>query len=168
MFNKRDALVGYIGMLGAVALLSGAGCSSSNDNSGAGGTFGTAGSVSVSLTGAGEVPPTTSTGTADLMVSWDPVMRMVSVSGSFTGLSADATNAHLHGPATATTMLGPVIFGLTVTKGTPGTSGTVSGSKNLGFNDWVAFMGGMTYLNIHTTTNPNGEIRAQVLPTATP
>jgi hypothetical protein len=163
MTNKLNRFIGCVGFLGAVALMGGAGCSSDNKSStGAGGTTGTAGSLAFHLTGAAEVPATTSTGSADLTVSWDPVMMMVTVGGPFTGLSSNATTAHLHGPADATMSAG-VLFAMSNV--TAGTSGMVSGSGALSATNWATFLAGMTYLNIHTTDNPGGEIRAQVIPT---
>src|SRR5262249_34144876 len=53
------------------------------------------------MTGASEVPPTTSTGKGSLTASYDPATKVLSWEGSFSGLSGPATAAHFHGPAEA-------------------------------------------------------------------
>src|SRR5204863_2589546 len=53
------------------------------------------------LTGAQEVPPnnSTATGSGSVVLSRDPAGTTISVDVTFTGLAADATAAHIHGPA---------------------------------------------------------------------
>lgn len=95
-------------------------------------------------------------------------------------LSSDVTGIHLHGPAT-TAENGPILVTLC---GTPGpavfaTCDAVSGDITLDgligssimaqwgvsghdFRDMLD--DGMVYVNIHTTQNPAGEIRGQLMP----
>jgi len=116
------------------------------------------------------------TGTADYVVDGGVVTYTI----TFTGLTANANNAHIHvGPA-------GVAGGVTVpfTQQIPRqTSGTFSGSFtaanvaaatapdagiSLDAGDFEGLLNlmraGNTYTNIHTTANPGGEIRGQNTP----
>lgn len=176
MTKQTRAFVTSLALCGGIAFFAGgAACSSSDNKSdgGSGGAGGNAGGsggaggavatqVTVQLSGAAEVPANTSPGTGTATVTWDIATRMVSVTGTFDGLSSNATMAHLHGPADPTANAG-VIFALTVP--TPAAaSGTVTGSGTLSAGNWAEFLAGRTYLNIHTTVNPTGELRGQVVP----
>ena len=72
----------------------------------------------------GNVPATNSIGSGRVTVTLNKTTGDVTVTGMFSGLSAPATEAHLHGPAAAGA-IGPVLFPLTVT---PDTSGAVTGN----------------------------------------
>src|SRR3569623_1595332 len=100
----------------------------------AGGSAGSAGGAgveanimyNVTLTGAMEVfstPTAASTATGAATVTLNPNTGAVSVQGSFTGLSAAASSAHIHGPAAAG-VNADIILPLTAT---PATAGAVSG-----------------------------------------
>ncbi len=80
------------------------------------------------------------------------------VSGSYTGLTSDVNNSHLHGLAGPGFPAG-VIFGLT---NTGGTTGTFEGSAILSTTNLDGVLAGQTYVNIHTVNNGPGEIRGQV------
>lgn len=78
----------------------------------------------------------------------------------YTGLTSNATAAHLHGPAddeTAAGVLQPL-----APEGALGTSGAFSGTLTLTLEQLAAVADGLTYVNIHTATNPGGEVRGQV------
>lgn len=101
-------------------------------------------------------------------VSYTLTGNSMAVSGNFSGLSGNSIAAHIHGPSAPFPSTGSVRYdfgalGL-ITLG--GTSGTVSGSFNLG--DIGAYTvaqqkadldAGLWYLNIHSTTFGGGEIR---------
>jgi glucose/arabinose dehydrogenase/plastocyanin len=99
-------------------------------------------------------------GTATGSASFELVGHDLQYEVSYSGLSAPAAAGHIHGPAgtneTATVMI--PFSGLT------GTSGKISGSAILTAEQFAAFLEGLTYVNIHTTNNPGGEIRGQILP----
>ena len=113
-----------------------------------------------SLNGSQEVPPNDSsaTGTATVVLSDD--RTTVSVDVTFTGLTADATVAHIHGPAEPG-MTAPPIIPLTDFPTT--SSGTYSHEFPITPEQIEELANGLTYLNIHTSTFPNGEIRGQLL-----
>ncbi len=118
-------------------------------------------SFKVTLTGAQQVPPvqTSATGTADL--SYDPATRVVTWSVTYSGLSGPATMAHFHGPAAAGKN-GPPVIWLTE-KGKPVES-PIKGEATLTPEQAQQFSAGEWYINVHTQTNPGGEVRGQVVP----
>jgi hypothetical protein len=115
------------------------------------------------MNGAGEVPPTTSTGTGTATVTYDAGTKQVTWSGTFSGLSGPATAAHIHGPADAGKNAG-VIVPLSQ-KDVPFTS-PFQGSATLADDKAAALAaalsGGQAYVNVHTAANPGGEIRGQL------
>jgi hypothetical protein len=113
-----------------------------------------------------EVPSNASPGTGFLEATLDDVTGFVTVTaGSYSDLLANSTNAHIHGPGAPGVNAGVVLqligpFGAT--------SGSLSGSGTLaqgGFStaDLIAAMiAGNTYVNVHSTQYPGGEIRGQL------
>ncbi len=80
----------------------------------------------------------------------------------YAGLSAPVTAAHIHGPATTEQAAG-VILGLIPEFGSAGgTEGTISGSVAISDELVDRMAAGLTYVNIHSTSHPAGEIRGQV------
>jgi hypothetical protein len=131
------------------------------------------------LTGDAERPTqvvTSASGTASFTVTtgtstaYDPALpgqTAVAYSVTVSGLSGPATAAHIHGPATVDDAAGPIVP-LTVTStGTSGVvvSGTFSstGNANVSMDSLLVLLrNGMSYVNVHTAANPNGEIRGQI------
>ncbi len=150
------------------------------------------------LMGANEIPPTGSPATGQATVFLDPVAQTIQVNVTFSGLTTDTTAAHIHcclpspealvNIGVATTVPAFPGFPLGVTAGTyssavlslldPGTynttpvtgfvathGGTIAGAE-------AALVAGIenqeTYLNIHTTQNPGGEIRGFLVPVPEP
>jgi hypothetical protein len=135
---------------------------------------------SASLTGAAERPDpvtTDATGTATFTVTkgsatgYDPdatgpttVTYLVSV----TGLSGEATAAHIHGPAGLEAAAGAIVP-LTVTS--TSTSGnivsgsfTATGHAEISMDSLVVLLqNGNSYVNVHTEANQPGEIRGQII-----
>ena len=107
-------------------------------------------------------------GTVDLTLSG----TTLSLSGSYSGLTTDMTDAHIHGPSLPGVNVGILyhLFSTGIATGT--TSGTISGDVNL-----VPLMAGaytvaeqiddlnnnLWYINIHNTTFSGGEIRGQIV-----
>lgn len=115
--------------------------------------------VMVTLTGDAERPPVDTPGSGTATVTFDTTTREISISGSYSNLTSNVSGAHLHGLADADSNAG-ILFGLSVDGGQ---SGNFSGSGTLSANDFDGFMNDLTYINLHTTTNPGGEIRGQVV-----
>jgi hypothetical protein len=68
--------------------------------------------------------------------------------------------AHIHGPADTT-----ISTGVIIPLNTPsGTSGNISGTVSLNPTNMAYLLAGLTYINIHSTSNGLGEIRGQIYP----
>src|SRR5215216_1192971 len=136
------------------------------------------------LTGAQEVPPTGSPGIGSALVTLDTVTNLLTVNVSFAGLVSPTIASHIHccTPPGANAMVATTVptfpgFPLGVTTGTylmtfdltlastynpafiTAHGGTVASAQ-------AAFIAGLasgqTYLNIHTSQFPGGEIRGQL------
>ena len=84
----------------------------------------------------------------------------------FTDLTGPETGAHIHGPA-PTNVPAPVIInlaGMQVPATNPAAGGAIVGSMVLTTNQAADLLAGLDYINVHTDTNPNGEIRGQLVP----
>ena len=141
------------------------------------------------LSGANEVPSTGSAGTGSAVVVIDTTANTMLVNVTFSGLTGNTTASHIHcclaspflsgvnvGVATTTpTFTG---FPLGVTSGTYSHffDLTLASSYNPAFNGGTGqealllagIENGETYLNIHTTTSPTGEIRGFLAPSPEP
>jgi hypothetical protein len=117
-------------------------------------------SVSVPLSGAQQVPAVTSPGSGTATFTWDPATRGLSWSITFSGLSSDATMAHLHVGAAGKN--GPVVLWLS-TRGTPPAS-PFTGSATLTPAQARQLAAGVWYVNLHSKDHPAGELRGQVMP----
>ena len=131
------------------------------------------------LAGANERPTAvTSSGTGTFTGTLDPNTNTFSWTVNYSGLGSNVTLGHIHGPADANTATGVIVnfanpVGGTGTLQTGVTAGTATGSISLaGFVNTANTVSGdslkklldagLTYANIHTTTNGGGEIRGQI------
>lgn len=83
---------------------------------------------------------------------------------SFEGLSSNATLAHFH--AAAPGVNGPVRVDIpsnSLFSGIGAVDGVFSGGLTLSDAQETELTSGLWYINIHTVTNPGGELRGQVL-----
>ena len=78
----------------------------------------------------------------------------LTLTGEFAGMSSAATMAHIHNGPPA--QPGPVVAALTATAGT---SGKLSAEIELTDEQVAALKANALYLQIHSTTNPAGELR---------
>lgn len=142
------------------------------------------------LSGANEIPTVPSPGTGTAVVTLDDVANTLSLNISFSGLLSPTVASHIHccaplgtnaGVATTTpTFAG---FPLGVTSGTylntldltqassynPAFVTANGGSVTTARQALIAGMiAGQSYLNIHTSQFPGGEIRSQLFITAVP
>lgn len=112
--------------------------------------------VNVSLSGATQVPPvsTSASGSGSFTVNEDK-----SVSGSITVSGLSPLAAHIHVGAAGKN--GPVAVGLSKTSNNVWS--TPAGAR---FTDdqYRAFLAGDTYVNVHTAAHKGGEIRGQLQP----
>src|SRR5262245_3838508 len=106
--------------------------------------------------------PTTNASTAKGLGSFSLEGDTLNYYITFTGLSANASAAHIHGP-TNTTAAASVIIPFSQPAAT---AGIISGSVILTNQQKAWVLGGLTYANIHDTPNfGGGEIRGQIGPT---
>ena len=108
----------------------------------------------VTLTGASEVPPVSTSASGSGTVTINPD-RSVSVKISVTGMTATAS--HIHQGAAGTN--GPVIVPFTKTG--DNTFAAPEGAK-LTEAQYAAYKAGDLYVNVHSAAHPGGEIRAQL------
>jgi hypothetical protein len=110
------------------------------------------------MTGKSEVPPTTSTGSGDVLATLDTGKKTLTYTMTYMGLTGPATAAHFHGPAAPGVNAG-VVIPIGVPPANPAT-GTVTLTdaqmKDLEAGKW--------YANVHTAANKGGEIRGQMMP----
>ncbi len=123
-------------------------------------TFAAATTFKADLKGSTEVPANTTAGTGTATVTFDPATKMLTWTGSFSGLTGPAMAAHIHGPAEIGKNAGVVLW--ISTKGTPFAS-PFSGSATLTDAQASELMSGLYYVNVHTAANPGGEIRGQLV-----
>ncbi len=114
--------------------------------------------IAMALNGASEVPPvnTPATATGSLTMVGNELYYDI----SYSGLQGPATAAHIHGPADPTVSTGVLIS----LKSPSGTNGNISGTVSLNPTNMAYLLAGLTYINIHTTSNGLGEIRGQIYP----
>jgi hypothetical protein len=143
------------------------------------------------LSGANENPPTTSTATGSAFVTVDTVALTITFNVTFSGLTTGDTAAHIHccvaqGGNTGVATVPPVLpgFPMGVTGGTflnqtfsltnasfynptfiTNNGGNVSTAEPVFL---AGLLNGQTYFNIHTSTDPGGEVRAFLLPSPEP
>jgi hypothetical protein len=122
--------------------------------------------LTAALSGAAEKPTavqSSATGTSTVTVDGDKL----TVSGTFSGLSGNATAAHIHGPAADDNSTAGVFCNLGAPTATSGnlTAGEGAGScadKVLTDAEAKDFEDGKMYVNIHTAANAAGEIRGNL------
>ena len=120
----------------------------------------------------------TATGTADIVLEDSVLTVTVTISGQ---LTSNITAAHIHGPASTTATAGIILdfvpsMTAVINAGTR-TGTVVSSSYNfktltasstgvlrIDANTLINHLNsGQAYVNVHTVTNPGGEIRGQIL-----
>lgn len=113
--------------------------------------------VTASLTAAKQVPPAQSAGTGTVEGVINMSSRELRWNIKCGGLTGPATAMHFHGPATEAQNAGVVV---PMQGGCDGQGTT--GSMVIDQNALADLLGGKWYINVHTQSFPNGEIRGQV------
>ncbi len=122
--------------------------------------------ISASLDGLQEVPVVVTPGTGTLTGTYDDVSNILLWSGSFSDLIGTTSDAHFHGPAAVGVSAGVQVH-ITASGGGDTfpigvTSGVFSGTATLTATQETQLLGGLWYINIHSSFRPGGEIRGQV------
>lgn len=129
------------------------------------------------MNGASEVPANATTGLGTLTATLDTVTLDFTYDLTFTGLTSNVSNGHIHGPAIASLTAGTTINFNTLSGATfsfGATNGVGHGTAKLSSANQITatmtgdslrklLFAGLTYANLHTTQNPGGEIRGQIL-----
>jgi plastocyanin len=110
------------------------------------------------LSGGQEVPPVAAAATATAFLGADFVSGSVAGTMTFSGLTSNATAAHIHNAAAGSN--GPIL--IPFTGGAGATSGIWFISGTLTTPQLAALRAGLLYANIHSENFPSGEIRAQI------
>ncbi len=110
------------------------------------------------LSGASEVPPTTSAGTGAATATLDTATGKLGWEVTYSGLTGPAKAAHIHGPAGPGQNAGVVV----PLKGN--LASPIKGSATLTAAQMADLEAGLYYVNIHTAANKGGEIRGQLQP----
>jgi len=116
----------------------------------------------ITMTGAQETPPVTTSATGSINANYNRLTKTLSYSVTFSGLSDSAVAAHIHGLGEPG-ITAPVLQ--TFSPFPRRKEGSYSGTL---FIDGVKFteeylLGGRYYINIHSKTYGNGEIRGQLV-----
>ncbi len=122
------------------------------------------------LSGAKETVPNSSTGTGTATVILDDVTGKGTITLTFSGLSTPVTGSHIHCCA-AQGANAPVIvpFDAFLTLSADKLSGSITNyAFTLTSAQVAAMKSGQTYVNVHTSANPGGEIRGQLAPVPEP
>ena len=109
-----------------------------------------------SLDGSQEVPPNGSAGTGTATFTIDDVANTVTYTIMYSGLSAPETAAHIHGMAPPGANAG-VLHSLPAGQPKNGVWNYLEAQE-------AGILSGLTYVNIHTSAFPGGEIRGQIVP----
>ncbi|PVY37146.1 CHRD domain-containing protein [Pontibacter virosus] len=119
--------------------------------------------TNVELSGENEVPTVATSGSGSLTATYDRSTRILTYNFSWTLGSADdnTVGIHFHGPALATENA-PVV--IPIENHTDSHTGSMTGTtRELTPTEEEQLLDGRWYLNIHSSTYPNGELRGQLL-----
>lgn len=117
------------------------------------------------LSGANEVPAKNVTGSGAATVTLDDVTGKGTITVGFTGLTAAVTGGHIHCCAAAGANAAVIVpFDAFLTLSADKLSGALASfAFTLTADQVTAMKNGLTYVNIHTSNNPGGEIRGQLV-----
>lgn len=110
--------------------------------------------VTGTMSGANETPAVTTAASGSVAATYDKTSKILTYTITYSGLTPTAGHFHIGAPGTA----GPVVLLFPYVVYSP-----ITGSTLLSAAQESALLGGTMYANLHTTTNPNGEIRANLV-----
>lgn len=120
--------------------------------------------VTVTLSGAQEVPAVSSTGTGSAKLVFDPVMKTINYNISWTlgSPTATTTNMHFHGAEDGSDLKSSGVA-IGITGFSTANTGTISGTTVPLTDVQVAqLLAGKWYLNIHSSNFAGGELRGNI------
>ena len=115
------------------------------------------------LFGQNEIPPIATDGSGQVHAVFDVTTNTLQLDIRFAGLADDITAIHMHRGGPGET--GPIIYDLDERFGLAGNfASPVIGAVVIGQEDLVDLRNGNLYVNLHTSAEPAGELRAQIQP----
>jgi hypothetical protein len=108
------------------------------------------------LKGTNEVPPNASPATGTAEATLDTETKILSWKVTYADLTGPAMGAHFHGPTEPGKNAGIALPFKTV-------QSPIEGTATLTDNQMADLLAGKWYANIHTGTNPGGELRGQMM-----
>jgi hypothetical protein len=148
MFTHHDALTKRFVAVAIAVLAASASMANAADSVTLAGT----------LSGANEVPPNTSSGTGTVEANLNTQTNALTWKVVYSGLTGPAAAGHFHGPADAGQNAG-VALGFKGSVESP-----ITGEATITPEQAKDVLAGKWYVNLHTKTNPGGEIRTQLTP----
>jgi hypothetical protein len=115
-------------------------------------------SLKAELKASSEVPPKDTAGKGTLTATFDTDTNELKYHIEFSGLTGPVTAGHFHGPAAEGVNAKPQLPIKTNPIASP-----IEGSATITPEQAKDLLDGKWYFNLHTTANPGGEIRGQVL-----
>ena len=121
--------------------------------------------MSTTLSGSAEVPPTGSSATGTFTATWDDVNNFLTYNLTVNNLGSGATAAHIHGPAGVGAVAPPLIDLIVIPGQTTFVYDGISvptPANAATFESLLQFGTIAAYVNVHSTGFPAGEIRGQL------
>ncbi|MBX6324060.1 MAG: CHRD domain-containing protein [Rhodospirillaceae bacterium] len=112
------------------------------------------------LDGASEVPANFTYARGAVQATYDPATRTLAWTVTYDNLTGEVKAAHFHGPAAEGENAG-----VQVDIGAGGLASPMQGSATLTDAQAADLLAGRWYVNVHSSTYPDGEIRGWVKPT---
>jgi hypothetical protein len=113
-------------------------------------------SLNANLAAAATVPSNSSAGTGSGKFTYNTDTKQLKYTIVFKNLTGAATAAHVHGPASPTeTAKSIVTF--------PIPESPITGTATLTPNQETDLLAGRYYVDVHTSANPSGELRGQII-----
>ena len=110
------------------------------------------------LSGSQEVGPVVTAGAGAAYINLDTNTNVLSWDIAYEGLSSSVTGMHVHGPANASSNAGVQVNVGSIS----GLGSESSGSTVITAGQASDLLGGLWYLNVHTTNVASGEIRSRI------
>ena len=105
-----------------------------------------------------EVPANASAGTGTVTVTLDVGAGTIQADGTYQNLLGNASTSHLHAAPPGSN--GPIVVPLNASGGT---SGTIFAGGSVNAASAATILAGGTYVNVHSSSFPGGEIRGQAI-----
>jgi len=156
MTNFRNVVIGVIvsALVAGVVVSCGGGGGYGGTPAAAGGSSTVVRSAALNQAQEVPTPPVASTATGRGAVVVNPTTRAITGGATFTGLTGTPIGAHIH--------RGDTTIAVALDIAADNATATVPPNTALSANDYAELLAGTLYFNVHTGSNPNGEIRGNI------